>query len=126
MIEQLIDTAESEVILESPWLRRVRAEAEQAGRAAGEQIGRAAGEQIGRAEGEQIGLVKGESLGRLKTLRETILEVAVTRLEMSALVFRQLQLDIDMVDDEARLLTLLRTAIAARDVNELLAAVTPA
>ena len=111
MIEQLLETTESELILESPWLRRIRA--------AAAETARAEGEQIGRVEG----LAEGEQAGRLKALRETILDVALARLEMSGPTLRQLQRAVDPVTDEARLQTLLRAAALARDVDELLTAV---
>ena len=126
MVEQLLENTESELILESPWLRRIRAAAAETARAGGRAEGRAEGlaegERLGLQRGEQIGRGEGEHLGRVAALRQTIQDVALARLTMSGLDLARLQQVINGMEDEARLRDLLRATALAHDFQELAAA----
>jgi predicted transposase YdaD len=89
-----MQTADQELMLGTPFLRRIREE----------------GREEGRAEGQAEGLVKG--------LVESILDVMRTRLDLSAPTYRRLESQISTITDVDRLRDLLQVAAQATDVAE--------
>lgn len=81
MVERLLEESET-LLLDTPYLRRMR----RIGRDEGVQIGREEGVQIGREEGVQIGREEGREEG----LREAILEAVVRRFNPPATDYREL------------------------------------
>jgi predicted transposase YdaD len=102
MAEQLMEAADKELMLDTPFLRRIREE--------GRDEGRDEGRAEGRAEGQAEGLVKG--------LVESILEVMTTRLELSVPTYRRLERQISTITDVDRLRELLQAAAQVADVAE--------
>jgi predicted transposase YdaD len=98
MTEQLMQAADRDLMLDTPFLRRIREE------------GRVEGREEGRAEGQAEGLVKG--------LVESILDVMTTRLELSVPTYRRLERQISTITDAERLRGLLQVAAQVTDVAE--------
>jgi predicted transposase YdaD len=90
MAEQLMQAADQELMLDTPFLRRIREE--------------------GRTEGQAEGLVKG--------LVESILDVMNTRLKLSTSTYRRLESRISTITDVDRLRDLLQAAAQVADVAE--------
>ncbi len=90
MAEQLMQAADQDLMLDTPFLRRIREE----------------GREEGRSEGQVEGLV------------ESILDVMITRLELSAPTYRRLERQISTITDVDRLRELLQVAIRATDVAD--------
>ena len=78
MVEKLLEESET-LLLDTPYLRRMRAK------------GWEEGVQIGREEGVQIGLEKGQQIGREEGIREAILEAVARRFNPPVTDYRELQ-----------------------------------
>jgi flagellar biosynthesis/type III secretory pathway protein FliH len=108
MVEKMLEASET-LLLDTPYLRRMREmgwregrqEGVQIGREEGVQIGRQEGVQIGREEGVQIGMERGTLIGlqkgREESLRETILEAVVHKFNPSAADYRILQRQLEAI-----------------------------
>jgi hypothetical protein len=94
MAERLIARIERDPWLNTPFLRRLRAE------------GRAEGRTEGRAEGETRGLA------------EAVLDTLTIRLAPSEPIYHRLETQVTGLTDPARLRELLRVALRATDVAE--------
>jgi flagellar biosynthesis/type III secretory pathway protein FliH len=99
-VEKMLEESES-LLLDTPYLRRMREIGRELGRAEGQKEGREEGREEGRGEGLQIGLLVG--------LRETILDGVVRRFDPSASLYRRLERDLEGIDDQERLRQLLFT-----------------
>lgn len=108
MVEKLLEESET-LLLDTPYLRRMRETARQEG----VQIGRQEGVQIGRQEGVQLGREKGREQG----LREAILEVVIRKFNPPAADYRQLQQDLEQIHLSDTLQEILLTLFDAPDVD---------
>jgi flagellar biosynthesis/type III secretory pathway protein FliH len=106
MVERLIDS--EELLLDTPFLRRLRAE----GHAEGQAEGRIEGRAEGQAEGQREGQVAGVLLAR----RRSILDVLVVRFDPPASVYQQVERALETCTDELRLTRLLAAAVRAENV----------
>jgi flagellar biosynthesis/type III secretory pathway protein FliH len=125
MVEKMLEASET-LLLDTPYLRRMREMGWREGRQEGVQIGRQEGVQIGREQGMQIGRQEGVQIGREDGLREAILEAVVRKFNPSAADYRALQRQLEAVhgadalqqillelfdiDDAADILTLVASA----------------
>ena len=100
MVERLID--HEDVLLDTPFLRRLREEA--------------------RAEGKAQGVEEGMLVAR----RRSILDVLVARFDPQASVYRQLEQHLETITEEHRLVDLLTMAIRAHNMAAFQAAIEPA
>lgn len=120
MVESLIDR--DDVLLDTPFLRRLREESQRAGREEGRQEGREEGRQEGRQEGHEIGLQEGRQegrrLGTLLTWRRSILDSLVTRLDPPASVYQQVADHLEQLTDEATLAALFKAMVRMENVAQ--------
>jgi predicted transposase YdaD len=100
MVERLIDR--EELLLDTPFLRRIRAE--------------------GREEGREEGRTEGRTEGALAARRRSILDVLVVRLDPPVSVYQQIERQLETITDEAPLAQLLAAAIRAESVADFQAA----
>jgi predicted transposase YdaD len=106
MAEKILEGSD-ELLLELPYLQRMRRigreEGAQIGREEGVQIGREEGVQIGREEGVQIGREEGVQIGReegvLLGLREAILDGLTRRFDPAASQYRQISRILEQIQD---------------------------
>jgi predicted transposase YdaD len=96
MVERLIDR--EELLLDTPFLRRLRAEA--------------------RAEGRVEGRAEARAEGALATRRRSILDVLVVRFDPPASVYQRIERQLETIPDEADLTQLLAAAIRAESVAD--------
>ena len=96
MVERLIDR--EELLMDTPFLRRIRAEGREEGRAEA------------RAE------------GALAARRRSILDVLVVRFDPPVSVYQQIERQLETITDEAQLAQLLATAVRAESVADFQAA----
>jgi hypothetical protein len=96
MVERLIDR--EELLLDTPFLRRLREEARQEAR------------QEGHQEGRQEGI--------LVARRRSILDVLVVRFDPPVSVYQQIERRLDSIADEPLLAQLLAAAIRAESVAD--------
>ncbi len=102
MTERLLEAIDHGLMMDTPFLRRIREEARVEGRTAG------------RAEGQTEGRVE----GRVEGLIEAILEVLTTHPDISVQTYRQLEYQLSTITDPGRLRNLLQAAIRAADVAD--------
>jgi predicted transposase YdaD len=118
MVERLIDR--EELLLDTPFLRRIREEGRQEGREEGRQEARAAGYAEGRAAGLHTGLAEGHTVGRVEGIlaarRHSILDVLVVRFDPPSSVYQQIERQIETLTDEAHLAQLLAAATRLESV----------
>lgn len=95
MAEQFMRTIEREPILDTPFLRRIRAQ--------GHKEGLEEGREEGREEGLKEGLTKG--------LSEAILDILIARFDPSVQTYRRVDRKLEGITDERMLRALLETAI---------------
>lgn len=115
MVEKLLEENET-LLIDTPYLRRMRQLGQQEGRQEGVQIGRQEGVQIGRQEGVQIGHQQGQEQG----LREAILEAVVHKFNPSAAAYRQLQHNLEQIHQPSTLQRLLLMLFDTQDVTPIL------
>src|SRR6266446_8643979 len=96
MVERLIDR--EELLMDTPFLRRIRAE----------------GREEARAEGHAEGV--------LEARRRSILDVLIVRFDPPVSVYQQIERQLETITDEAQLAQLLAAAIRAESVADLQAA----
>jgi flagellar biosynthesis/type III secretory pathway protein FliH len=118
MVERLIDR--EELLLDTPFLRRIREEGRQEGREEGRQEARAAGYAEGRAAGLHTGLAEGHTVGRVEGIlaarRHSILDVLVVRFDPPSSVYQQIERQLETLTDEAYLAQLLAAATRLESV----------
>jgi predicted transposase YdaD len=108
MVERLIDR--EELLMDTPFLRRIREEAH------------AEGQFQGRAEGRVQGRMEGRMEGALAAQRRSILDVLVVRFDPRASVYQQIERQLETITDEAHLTQLLAAAVRAESVADFQAA----
>ncbi|MCL4868585.1 MAG: hypothetical protein KJ063_06445 [Anaerolineae bacterium] len=131
MVEKLLEENET-LLIDTPYLRRMRQLGQQEGRQEGVQIGRQEGVQIGRQEGVQIGRQEGVQIGRQEGvqighqqgqeqgLRDAILEAVVHKFNPSAAAYRQLQHNLEQIHQPSTLQRLLLMLFDNQDVTPIL------
>src|SRR5712691_6639466 len=100
MVERLIDR--EELLLDTPFLRRIRAE--------------------GREEGRAEARAEARAEGALAARRRSILDVLVVRLDPPVSVYQQIERQLETITDEAQLAQFLAAAIRAESVADFQAA----
>lgn len=98
MVERLIDR--EELLLDTPFLRRIREE------------GRAEGRKEGRAEGR----AEAHAEAALAARQHSILDVLVVRFDPPVSVYQQIERQLETITDEAHLAQLLAAAVRAENV----------
>ena len=116
MVERLLDR--EELLLDTPFLRRIREEARQEARREGRAEGRTEGRTEGRAEGRAEGRTEGRAEGTLAARRRSILDILVVRFDPPASVYQQVERYLEALTDEAHLAQLLAAAIRAESVAD--------
>ncbi|MBM4464396.1 MAG: hypothetical protein FJ014_02315 [Chloroflexi bacterium] len=101
MAERLMEAIDRDLMLDTPFLRRIREEA------------RAEGRMAGRAEGHVEGLEEG-----LTTLRQSILDVLAARFDPSVTYYRRIEAQLETIADPKQLRSVLQAAIRATDVAD--------
>ena len=123
MVERLIDR--EELLLDTPFLRRLREEARQEARQ--EALRRSCrrsyeGRIEGHAEGLHAGLAEGHTVGRvegaLAARRRSILDVLVLRFDPPASVYQQIERHLETISAEAPLAQLLAAATLVESVAD--------
>ena len=102
MTERLLEAIDHGLMMDTPFLRRIREEA------------RVEGRTVGWAEGQTEGRVE----GRVEGLIEAILDVLTTHPDLSVQTYRQLEYQLSTITDPGRLRDLLQAAIRATDVAD--------
>ncbi len=102
MVENLLER--DELLLDTPFLRRLREEGQREGR------------QEGRQEGHEAGLQEGQTVGLLAARRRSILDVLVARLDPPASVYQQVERQLAQTTDEESLTRLLVAIARAENV----------
>ena len=102
MTERLVEAIDHGLMMDTPFLRRIREEA------------RVEGRTVGWAEGQTEGRVE----GRVEGLIEAILEVLTTHPDLSVQTYRQLEYQLSTITDPGRLRDLLQAAIRATVVAD--------
>jgi flagellar biosynthesis/type III secretory pathway protein FliH len=103
MAEQLMRSIDQDPILDTPFLRRIRAQ----------------GREEGREEGRKEGREKGRKEGLTEGLSEAILDILVARLNPSVKVYRRVERQLKKITDEAELRALLEIAACSDDIAEI-------
>ena len=127
MVEQLLEASET-LLLDTPYLRRMREKGVQIGREQGIQIGLEKGQQIGREQGVQIGLEKGQQIGREQGvqigreqgIREAILEAVARRFNPPATDYRELQRRLESIHQPDQLQQVLLALFDAQNTAVIL------
>ena len=120
MVENLLER--DELLLDTPFLCRLREEGQREGR----QEGRQEGHEAGRQEGHWAGLQEGQTVGLLAARRRSILDVLVARLDPPASVYQQVERQLAQITDEESLTRLLVAIARAENVAAVQTALGPA
>jgi predicted transposase YdaD len=107
MVEKILEQSE-ELLLDTPYLRRMRRIGWEEGRQEGRQEGWQEGRQEGRQEGWQEGWQKGQQDGQVNALRTILLDAVVRRFNPSAADYRLFEQRIAAIHD----VTILRSIYA--------------
>ena len=121
MAEKLLEESES-LLLDTPYLRRIREKGREEGLQEGVQRGREEGREEGIHEGVQIGREKGREEG-LQTVREAILEAVVRKFDPSLADYRQLEKALARLHQPDELQEVLLALFEAANVTTVLALV---
>lgn len=108
MVERLLEESE-ELLLDTPFLRRMR------------EMGLREGREKGREEGREEGLEEGMGVGLLLGLREAILDGVVRRFDPSASAYRRLDHYLQTVTDRPQLQQILFTLFESPSMDAFLA-----
>jgi len=100
MVERLIDR--EELLMDTPFLRRIRAE--------------------GREEGRAEARAEGHAEGVLEARRRSILDVLIVRFDPPVSVYQQIERQLETITDEAHLTQLLAAVVRAESVADFQAA----
>jgi predicted transposase YdaD len=111
MVEKLLEESET-LLIDTPYLRRMR----EKGRVEGREEGRVEGREEGIQEGVQIGREKGREEG----LREAILEAVVHRFNPPAAEYRELQRHLEAIHQPDALQKILLALFDAADTATIL------
>ncbi len=103
MIERMI--ARDNLILDTPYMRRLRTE------------GRIEGREEGRTEGRTEGRKEGRKEGRIDARRRDLLDVLTLRFEPSISLYRKIEERLLTINTEAQLKSLLATAVKSKDIK---------
>ena len=112
MVEKMLEGNET-LLMDTPYLRRMR----EIGREEGVQIGRQEGVQIGRQEGVQIGREEGVEIG----IRETILKGIIRKFDPKASDFQPLEQKLLQVHALADLQRIVERLFDATELDEVVA-----
>jgi predicted transposase YdaD len=102
MVERLLEATDQGLMMDTPFLRKVR------------ERSRAEGEAIGSVQGE----ARGEARGRVQELQRNILDVLAARVPMPLSQYRRIEEQVEALDDLHRLRDLLQAAALASDVAD--------
>jgi predicted transposase YdaD len=97
MVERLIEQMDEDLLLDTPFLRRIR--------------------QQSLEQGVKQGIEQGIERGVERGLRDSILDVLVTRLEISVPAYRRIESQLAQIDDAQHLRQALRAAACAATVE---------
>jgi predicted transposase YdaD len=138
MTEQLVER-EEDILIDSPYLRRIREQSLEEGIAKGREEGREEGleqgivkgreegreegREKGREEGREEGLGQGLGQGYRLALRENILDALLERFEPPVRVYRAIEKALGPINDDAMLRSLFTTVLRAATVEEVQQAV---
>ena len=126
MVEKMLEAEEE--LLDTPYLRRIREQGRAEGLSEGKELGLTEGAAKGKAEGlsegKELGLVEGIAKGKeeglevglVTGLREAILEAIALRFNPSALDYRQISQQLEVIPGRKRLQQLHAAAIQAEDL----------
>ena len=106
MAERLLEAMDQGLLMDTPFLRRIREKERSAALAEGE------------ARGEARGEASGEARGEAKGLAEAVLDVLISRLDLTALTYRRLERRLMAINDLDQLRELLLAALRATDAVE--------
>ncbi len=120
MVEQLLE--DDELLLDTPYLRRIREAGREEGREAGREEGRIEGREAGRAVGRTEGREAGRVEGSLTASRRHIMRVLALRFTLAATVVQQIERSLETLVDEAQLERLLAVAIQSAQLTDFQAA----
>jgi predicted transposase YdaD len=124
MLEELID--EEELLLDTPFLQRIRNQGREKGREEGREEGHTKGLTKGREEGHTKGLAKGreegEKIGFVTALWRTILEALVLRFDPPASLYKQVEAELTKLTNETDLQRLFAVVIRGETIAEFQAA----
>ena len=98
MVERLMEAMDQGLLMDTPFLRRIRTESE--------------------ARGETRGEARGEAKGRATELRQIILDVLATRLEPSLAAYRRIEARVATINEIERLRGLVQAAVSAANTGE--------
>ena len=119
IMERLLET--EDIVIDTPFLRRLRTQ--------GRSEGLLEGEERGLIKGEERGLIKGEAIGQtkgtLRTLRHNILELLRSRFVIPQTAQQQLTTALDAITDQDTLQRLFTVAIHAQSIGAFQAALPP-
>jgi predicted transposase YdaD len=96
--ERLMEAMDRGLLMDTPFLRRIRTESE--------------------ARGETRGEAKGRTEGRIEELRTIILDVLATRLEPSLAAYRRIEARVAAINEIERLRGLVQAAVSAANTVE--------
>ena len=120
MVERLLEERE-ELLLDTPFLRRMRELGLREGRKIGLEEGREEGREEGLEKGLEKGLEEGMGIGALLGLREAILDGVVRRFDPSASAYRRLDQYLQTVTDRPRLQQILFTLFESASMDAFMA-----
>ena len=103
-----------ELLMDTPFLRRLRKEALEKGLEEGREAGLEAGVKLGIAQ------------GAILMRRQDILDALILRFDPAASIYRELEKMLSAIDDEAELEQLFAAAIRATNLADFQAALQPA
>ena len=106
MAEKMVDVMDRGLLMDTPFLRRIRAEGHEEGR------------EEGIEKGLEKGLEKGIEKGREEAIRQSVLDVITVRFDPPASTYRPLEARLAQVTDLARLRKLLEVAAQATDLAD--------
>ncbi len=98
MVERLMEATDHGLLMDTPFLRRIREQS--------------------WAEGEAIGAARAETRIRIQELQRSILDVLAARLPISLPAFRRITVQVEALNDLDRLRSLLQVAVLANDVAD--------
>jgi len=98
MAERLMEAMDQGLLMDTPFLRRIRTESE--------------------TRGEVRGELRGEAKGRIEELRTIILDVLATRLNPSLAAYRRIEARVAAINEIEQLRKLVQTVVSAANATE--------
>ena len=120
MVEKLLE--DDTLLLDTPYLRRIREAGREEGREAGREQGREEGREAGREEGREAGREEGLLVAR----RRSIVDALTLRFAPSSAALEQVAQYMETLTDEAAIERLFAAAIRSASLAEFQAAMTQA